>query len=473
MNLKNISMKKSVLALLALVLLLSATVLSATTAHAADGWPQSAVEMRLGTEVIDSMKETDYHGAIEGVGGNNLYYWKVYEFSMEEDGLLDIYLESEDASYLSTAAEYDGFAIFDGEEPDNLVWRSCKKNYRMQKKYSSAQEMYYGSVKVSLKEGDYYFAIRQQKAGGGLYYLTLSYEKPVVNVTSVSLSRKKTTIKDDGKRTLKATILPSNATNQAIEWSSSEPSVATVSTRGVVQGVAPGTTTITATSEDGEISAECEVTVTCNHKYRTTITPASAKKDGRKQVKCSKCKDKTTTKIYAAGDISLSKTSYVRDGKKHKPSVVVRDSNGKKLKASKSYTVTYPKGTENVGRYTVVIKFKGNYTGTVKKSFTVFPKATSIKQVKPKKQGFALTWKKQKVQSTGYEIAYSTDSNFSKTSTVKVLVDKNTKVSGKVSKLEKGKIYYVKIRVYTNTVVNGKTKALYSEWSDIKAVVTL
>ena len=287
------------------------------------------------------------------------------------------------------------------------------------------------------------------------------------------MNRKKTTIKDDGKRTLKATVLPSNATNPAIEWSSSEPSVATVSTRGVVQGVAPGTTTITATSEDGEISAECEVTVTCNHKYRTTITPASAKKSGRKQVKCSKCRDKTITKIYAAEDITLSKTFYARNGKRRKPSVIVRDGRGKKLKAGRNYTVTYPKGTENVGKYTVVIKFKGNYTGTVKKSFTVVPKATSIKQIKPKKSGFTLTWRKQKVQSTGYEIAYSTDSNFSDASTTKVLVDKNTKVSGRVSGLEKGKIYYVKIRVYTNTVVNGKTKALYSDWSDIKAVVAM
>lgn len=473
MNLKKLFRKNSVLCLSALMLLLSVAVFSTMKAHAADGWPEFAVEMNLGAEIIDSMKETDYHGAIEGVGGNSLYYWKVYEFSMEEDGLLNIYLESDDASYLDTAAEYDGFAIFDGGEPDNLVWRSCKRNYRMQKKYSSAQEMYCGSAKVLLKEGDYYFAIRQHKASGGLYYLTLSYEKPVVNVTSVTLNRKKTTIKDDGKRTLKATVLPSNATNPAIEWSSSEPSVATVSTRGVVQGVAPGTTTITATSEDGEISAECEVTVTCNHKYRTTITPASAKKSGRKQVKCSKCRDKTITKIYAAEDITLSKTSYARNGKRRKPSVIVRDSRGKKLKAGRNYTVTYPRGTENVGKYTVVIKFKGNYTGTVKKSFTVVPKATSIKQIKPKKRGFTLIWRKQKVQSTGYEIAYSTDSNFSDASTTKMLVDKNTKVSGRVSRLEKGKIYYVKIRVYTNTVVNGKTKALYSDWSDIKAVVTM
>lgn len=71
------------------------------------------------------------------------------------------------------------------------------------------------------------------------------------------------------------------------------------------------------------------MTVTCNHKYRTTITPASAKKSGRKQVKCSKCRDKTITKIYAAEDITLSKTFYARNGKRRKPSVIVRDGRGK------------------------------------------------------------------------------------------------------------------------------------------------
>lgn len=473
MNLKKQFMRQAVWGLMTLMLMVSCAALSTLVAHAADGWPESAVEVRLGTEVVDSIKETDYHGAIEGVGGNDLYYWKVYEFSMEEDGLLEIYLESEDSSYLDTVSEYDGFAIFDAEQPDNLVWRSCKRNYTLQKKYSSSQELYYGSTQILLNEGDYYFAVRQHKASGSPYYLTLEYKKPVINVASVALSRTKLTIKDGTRRTLKATILPSNATNTAVEWSSSEPSVATVTTRGLVQGISAGTTTITATSEDGEFSASCEVTVKCVHKYRTTITPASMKKSGRKQVKCSKCRDKTTTKIYSIQDVSLSKTSYIQNGKKHKPSVVVKDSRGKTLKPSNVCTVTYPKGTENVGRHTVTIKFKGNYTGTVKRTFVVVPKATSIKQITAKKKGFTVTWKKQANQSTGYEIAYSTSSSFPKASTMKVVIDKNTKVSSKMSKLEKGKIYYVKVRVYTNANKNGKTKPLYSEWSDIKAVVTM
>ena len=62
--------------------------------------------------------------------------------------------------------------------------------------------------------------------------------------------------------TLGASVRPSYATNQNILWSSSVPSVATVTSEGVVTGVGLGTTTITATSEDGGFTASCVVTVT-------------------------------------------------------------------------------------------------------------------------------------------------------------------------------------------------------------------
>lgn len=471
MNLKRQIMKKTVLGLMALMLMISGVVFSTSTAHA-EGWLQDyPIDLNLGAAVIDSIKETDYHGAIEGAGGNDLYYWKIYEFTMDQEGLLDVYLESEDPAYFDTKFAYDGFAIFDAEDPDSLIWRSCKSNYKLQKQFSSARAIYYGSAKILLKEGNYYFAIRQHNTSTSSYYLTLNYEKPVINVTSIAFKRAKYSIKDDGKVTLKPIILPNNATDMTLEWSSSETDVATVNDKGVVVGVSPGETTITATSADGEISAECEVTVTCNHKYRTTITCATTKKNGRKQVRCSKCGDKTVTKIFSIQDVRLSKTSYVRNGKRRKPSVIAKNSEGKSLKSGRDYTVTYPKGTENVGQYTVEIKFKGNYAGTVKKKFTVVPKATSIKQVKPRKNAFTVTWRKQAAQSSGYEIAYSTSSSFSKASTVTMTIDRNTKVSSKISNLQKGKLYYVKVRVYTKVDVNRKEKVLYSDWSKIKGVV--
>lgn len=58
-----------------------------------------------------------------------------------------------------------------------------------------------------------------------------------------------------------ATIAPTNATNKAITWSSSDESVATVED-GVLTLLKTGVTTITVTTEDGNYTAQCDVTVT-------------------------------------------------------------------------------------------------------------------------------------------------------------------------------------------------------------------
>ena len=61
--------------------------------------------------------------------------------------------------------------------------------------------------------------------------------------------------------TLVPTISPPNATNALFVWSSSIPSVATVSTSGAVTGLNPGISTITASTFDGRLSATTTVTV--------------------------------------------------------------------------------------------------------------------------------------------------------------------------------------------------------------------
>ena len=57
------------------------------------------------------------------------------------------------------------------------------------------------------------------------------------------------------------TIMPENATEQTVTWASSNASVASVSSEGVVTAVSSGTATITAWASDGEHSAACTVTV--------------------------------------------------------------------------------------------------------------------------------------------------------------------------------------------------------------------
>ena len=63
------------------------------------------------------------------------------------------------------------------------------------------------------------------------------------------------------KMTLTAEMLPANATNKAVSWSSSDESVATVTKEGVVKATGAGTAVITATTSNG-LTAEYEVVVT-------------------------------------------------------------------------------------------------------------------------------------------------------------------------------------------------------------------
>lgn len=79
-----------------------------------------------------------------------------------------------------------------------------------------------------------------------------------ITVSGIELDQDSLTIEVDATGTLIATLLPSGASGD-ISWSSSEPSIASV-TNGVVIGLSVGEATIAATS--GAFSATCEVTVT-------------------------------------------------------------------------------------------------------------------------------------------------------------------------------------------------------------------
>lgn len=204
------------------------------------------------------------------------------------------------------------------------------------------------------------------------------------------------------------------------------------------------------------------------HSYRTNIVAATTSKNGRTTTACTKCGYKRADAIiYAVKTINLSKDSFTCNGKSRKPSVVIKYRRGKFLKNKRDYTVSYPKSTKNVGSYNVQINFKGNYRGKIKENFTIIPKSTLISKVTPDKKGFIVKWKKQANQTTGYEIAYSTNSKFKKGTKI-VTIRKNKTVSESISKLKAKKKYYVKIRTYKTV----KGKKYYSDWSKAKTVTT-
>ena len=82
-----------------------------------------------------------------------------------------------------------------------------------------------------------------------------------VPVDSVSLNKAETSIIIGKTETLTATVYPDNASNKNVRWTTTDATVASVE-NGVVTANKVGTATITATTEDGEKTASCEVAVT-------------------------------------------------------------------------------------------------------------------------------------------------------------------------------------------------------------------
>ncbi len=110
-----------------------------------------------------------------------------------------------------------------------------------------------------------------------------------------------------------------------------------------------------------------------------------------------------------ASNVLLSKTSLTYTGKAQKPAIRVKNKNGKTV-GKASYKAVF-RNNRNVGMASVTLTFSGSYTGTVKKTFKILPKGTAISKVTAKKKGLAIRWKKQKIQTNGYEIQYSTSPN--------------------------------------------------------------
>lgn len=80
-------------------------------------------------------------------------------------------------------------------------------------------------------------------------------------VSSVTLNKTVLTLEQGKAETLYASIMPANAENKDVIWSSSNNTIVTVDEAGKVTAIKPGTATITVTTKDGNKTATCKVTV--------------------------------------------------------------------------------------------------------------------------------------------------------------------------------------------------------------------
>ena len=184
------------------------------------------------------------------------------------------------------------------------------------------------------------------------------------------------------------------------------------------------------------IKAQTTITAT-GHKSSGWITDkaASIGVKGSKHKECTVCKKVLeTAEIPALSRISISKASvtlstsiYAYDGKAETPSVTVKVG-GKTLKKDTDYTVSYSNNTK-VGTAKVTITGKGNYTGSVSKTYSIknnFKKATvsgiSTKAFTGKNITQSITVKyngKTLKNGTDYTVSYSNNKSIG-TATVKI-----------------------------------------------------
>ncbi|MCD8135095.1 MAG: Ig-like domain-containing protein [Parabacteroides gordonii] len=87
-------------------------------------------------------------------------------------------------------------------------------------------------------------------------------EPEVTDVTGVSLDATAKTLAVGESFALKATIKPADADNKKVSWSSSNATIASVDKDGNVKALKAGTCKITVTTEDGDYTATCDITVT-------------------------------------------------------------------------------------------------------------------------------------------------------------------------------------------------------------------
>ena len=108
------------------------------------------------------------------------------------------------------------------------------------------------AIRVAIDE-----ALKEAYAWDG----TSAASQPNFAVTNIAVDAT-ATVAVGASVTLTAEVLPLDALNRNVVWMSGDASIATVTDAGVVTGVAVGTTTLTATTLDGYLTATCQLTVT-------------------------------------------------------------------------------------------------------------------------------------------------------------------------------------------------------------------
>ncbi len=133
----------------------------------------------------------------------------------------------------------------------NVYWTSSDQSVATVDNAGKVTALKAGSATITVTTED----------GGKTATCSITVREKLYPVTGVTLDKTSVELTEGDVTILTATVNPSNASNKNVYWTSSDQTVATVDNTGKVTAVKRGKTVITVTTEDGNKTATCTITV--------------------------------------------------------------------------------------------------------------------------------------------------------------------------------------------------------------------
>lgn len=296
-----------------------------------------------------------------------------------------------------------------------------------------------------------------------LYTVQWSRKVPVTGITLSGAG----TVKAGSSTTFSAYVLPTDATNKSIKWTSSNTAVAVVNSSGKVTGVSAGEAVIFAMASDGSGVAESrKITVTAAGSGGSGGSGGTGGNGGSGSSSTSIGTSSAPTLTNQAKGIKVSwdkvsgASGYYVYRSKNKGSFqkVKTVSSGSTV----SYTDTAATTNGAKYQYRIVAYGKSGKTGKSSSASVLYrlPKPSTPSATNTSGKKITVKWQKN-TKATGYQIKYVTGS-VAKTATIK----KNSTTKTILKSLKKNKTY----KVYVRTYKSASGTKYYSAWSAAKSV---
>ncbi len=153
-------------------------------------------------------------------------------------------VENETQTLLATVAPTNA-------DNQNVTWSSSNSNIATVDANGLITAVAEGSATITVTTND----------GNFMATTGVTVQAAAIPVTGVNVNPTSATLTEGETLLITATVLPNNADNQSVSWSSNDTSIATVDTNGLITAVAEGSATITVTTNDGNFTATTGVTV--------------------------------------------------------------------------------------------------------------------------------------------------------------------------------------------------------------------